>query len=124
MISELLERVRNPEDWSKPCTAWAGLSQLRNHLNNRVSKKTALRLSEISPSLATLADTEIMMPGDLGGKEHSVQIARFEGSMVVLPTKTKPKKFSLIGTDGASTRTCSRVWRTSTWTSASCSSSA
>ena len=37
--------------------------------------------------------TEIMMPGDLGGKEHSVQIARFEGSMLVLPTKTKPKKF-------------------------------
>ena len=44
----------------------------------RVNKKNALKLAEISPSLVALRDTEIMMPGDLGGKEHSVQIAREE----------------------------------------------
>ena len=66
-----------------------------------MNKKSAvLKLAEISPALSSLRSTEIMMPGDLGGREHSVQIARFEGNMVVLPTKTKPKKFSLIGTDG------------------------
>lgn len=84
---------RNPVDWSQPCVGWAGLAQLQAQLGARVNKKSALKLAEISPALSALRATEIMMPGDLGGKEHSVQIARFEGSMVVLPTKTKPKKF-------------------------------
>ncbi|XP_023332658.1 serine/threonine-protein kinase SMG1 [Eurytemora carolleeae] len=99
-IDTLLEGIKNPEDWGTPCKAWSYLPQLQARLNSRVNKKSALKLAEISPSLYSMRNTEIMMPGDLGGKEHSVQIARFEGTMTVLPTKTKPKKFSLIGTDG------------------------
>ena len=67
---------------------------LQKALGSRVAKKNLLKLSEISPALYSLRNTEIMMPGDHGaGKQHTVQIARFEGTMSVLPTKTKPKKF-------------------------------
>ena len=95
-IDTLLEGIKNPEDWGTPCKAWSYLPQLQARLNSRVNKKSALKLAEISPSLYSMRNTEIMMPGDLGGKEHSVQIARFEGTMTVLPTKTKPKKFRYI----------------------------
>jgi len=99
-ISTLLDRVRNPADWAAPSEGWTALGQLQQQLAARAGKRNfALKLSEISPSLHSLRDTDITMPGQnmLSGL---VQVARFDTTMSILPTKTKPKKLSMVGDNG------------------------
>ena len=97
-ISTLMDRVRAPVDWEKPTDGWTLLASLQQQLQQRAGKRPALKLGEISPLLAGLRDTGIAMPGHTG--EALVNVARFDTSISVLPTKTKPKKLSMVGNDG------------------------
>ena len=100
IISNLMERVKNPVDWSSPSEGWTALGQLQQQLAHRAGKRNFnLKLSEISPSLYNLRETDITMPGT-NMVSGLVRISRFDSSMSVLPTKTKPKKFCMIGDDG------------------------
>ena len=70
-------------------------------------------LKDVSPRLAAMRDTSIPMPG-VGGSLDSpaaagladgsgsgaVTIAGFKHEVTVLPTKTRPKKLSILGSDG------------------------
>ena len=56
-------------------------------------------MSEISPSLYNLRDTDISLPGH-NTVTTPVKMARFDNTMSVLPTKTKPKKLSMLGDNG------------------------
>jgi PI-3-kinase-related kinase SMG-1 len=100
-IDSLLERVRQPADWSRPTEAWAGLQQLQQQLQLRAHGKrgASLRLAEISPLLVGLRDTAIAMPGHQGDG-GLVTVRGFDGGITILPTKTKPKKLSMMGDDG------------------------
>ena len=97
-ISSTLEKVKSPLDWGKPTEGWAGLATLQQQLAARAGKRPALKLGEISPVLHQLRDTEIAMPGHLG--DSLVTVARFDPTITILPTKTKPKKLSMMGSDG------------------------
>jgi hypothetical protein len=69
-------------------------------------------LKDVSPRLATMRNTSIPMPGvsgmmsgppAAGGLEASpgaVTIASIVDEVTVLPTKTRPKKLRMIGSDG------------------------
>ena len=97
-ITTLMDRVRAPVDWEKPTEGWTLLASLQQQLQQRAGKRPALKLGEISPQLAGLRDTGIAMPGHTG--EELVNVSRFDTSISVLPTKTKPKKLSMVGNDG------------------------
>ncbi|XP_037086107.1 serine/threonine-protein kinase SMG1-like [Pollicipes pollicipes] len=58
----------------------------------------ALSLDDISPVLAGLRDTAVCMPGVAGA--CGLMVSAIERSVLILPTKTKPKKLQLCGSDG------------------------
>ena len=97
-IADMMDRLRSPADPSKPSEAWDALSKLYNTLSSKYMAKTALKLSDISPTLHALRRTKIPMPGLTDSRE--VDIESVENGLSVLLTKTKPKKVALLGNDG------------------------
>jgi PI-3-kinase-related kinase SMG-1 len=55
-------------------------------------------MESISPKLALLKATSIPLPGKDGG--HQCTIYSISNSLLVLPTKTKPKKLMFMGSNG------------------------
>ncbi|KAG1052205.1 hypothetical protein G6F42_028951 [Rhizopus arrhizus] len=62
-------------------------------------KVRILELSQVSPYLHSMKNTPIALPGQ-NENEESCFIDSFGSSVIVLPTKTKPKKLDMKGTDG------------------------
>ena len=58
-----------------------------------------LKLSDISPFLSGIKSSQITMPG-LNTCNETIFIQSFDDNVVILPTKTKPKKLVLLGSDG------------------------
>lgn len=70
-------------------------------LQQRAQKRASylLRLDEISPRLATMASTEMALPGEVSATD-AVTIQSVGNTITILPTKTKPKKLYFLGSDG------------------------
>lgn len=64
-----------------------------------MQKSRLLKLSDVSPFLARSRDSIIPMPG-LPQREHIITVQSFDSNLQVLPTKTKPKKLQLMGSNG------------------------
>ena len=100
-IEAALEMLRNPkvqEDYD-PLRVWQPFEDVL--LNLRENSKRRLDLKHISPKLAGRQASAIPMPGLLAGtKAQVVTIQSFQSEVLILPTKTKPKKLALIGSDG------------------------
>src|SRR6478735_6735631 len=60
-------------------------------------KVRVLELSEVSPYLYNLKNTSIGMPGH---SDLDCYIDSFGSNVIVIPTKTKPKKLDFKGSDG------------------------
>lgn len=63
-----------------------------------IQKVRVLELSQISPFLSNMKNTPIGMPGNQ--QDESCFIQSFGKNVIVLPTKTKPKKLDVKGSDG------------------------
>nr|XP_043627298.1 uncharacterized protein LOC122598883 [Erigeron canadensis] len=76
-------------------------------------RKSSVSLSEVAPQLALLSSSDVPMPGlekqlTVSESERDqkstlqgiVTIASFSEQIVILPTKTKPKKLVIVGSDG------------------------
>ncbi len=105
-------------DWARPQAAWAPLRAAAAALA-RQQRQPLPPLAELSPLLATMSDTQVPMPGYLddgtgglygsagggcggaGFGEAGVTVASVGGEVVALPTKTRPKRISLVGSDGS-----------------------
>lgn len=97
-IKDMLEKLCNPVDPRKPNEAWNALKALQCKLQARATKRAsyALRMSDVSPALADLHNTQIAMPG----VKTVLTISAIHNHIAVLPTKTKPKKLVFQGSDG------------------------
>lgn len=97
-IEQALEKLRHPQNPRCPNDAWSALKNLQFKLQSRATKRAsyALRMADVSPSLAQLNNTKIAMPG----VESKVTISALNNHIAVLPTKTKPKKLVFHGSDG------------------------
>lgn len=75
--------------------------QVMLSLQQRAQKRTSylLRLEEISPCLASMTNTEIALPGEFSDRD-AITIHSVGSTITILPTKTKPKKFIFLGSDG------------------------
>jgi len=75
--------------------------QIMLSLQQRAQKRASylLHLNEISPRLASMAATEIAMPGEVSATD-AVTIQSVGNTITILPTKTKPKKLFFLGSDG------------------------
>ena len=77
-------------------------TQFQQMLMQRAQKRmaSAISLHEVSPHLAAITSSNITLPGLENIGEHPVTLESFDLDIHVLPTKTKPKKISMIGSDG------------------------
>ncbi|KAK0144339.1 Serine/threonine-protein kinase SMG1 [Merluccius polli] len=100
-ISSALERLRSPHNPAIPASSWAPFKQIMLSLQQRAQKRASylLHLNEISPRLASMAATEIAMPGEVSATD-AVTIQSVGNTITILPTKTKPKKLFFLGSDG------------------------
>ncbi|GLT97003.1 hypothetical protein SLE2022_145910 [Rubroshorea leprosula] len=76
-------------------------------------RKSSISLGEVAPQLAMLSSSDVPMPGlekQVTASESNrgltstlqeiVTIASFSEQLTILPTKTKPKKLGMLGSDG------------------------
>ncbi|XP_026671607.1 serine/threonine-protein kinase SMG1 [Ceratina calcarata] len=101
-IEEAINKLNNPKNPAKPQIANTCLKQLESKLAQRVHRRAAYSLSmnDISPTLASLRNTCIAMPGVAANDNKIVTIESVDSNVQILPTKTKPKKLVFHGSDG------------------------
>ncbi|KXZ49313.1 PI3kinase-like protein [Gonium pectorale] len=104
-------------DWARPAPAWAPLRAASATLARRL-RQPLPPLAELSPVLAALAGSEIPMPGcndgacdggaaaaaaasGVAGGAAVVTVVGVESEVVAMSTKTRPKRVTLRGSDGA-----------------------
>ncbi|GAN02379.1 hypothetical protein MAM1_0021c01822 [Mucor ambiguus] len=78
---------------------WECFQQFHRQLMAETHKVRILELSQVSPYLHNMKNTPIGLPGQSENEEPCF-IDSFGSNVIVLPTKTKPKKLDLKGTNG------------------------
>ncbi|RHY96067.1 hypothetical protein DYB35_005229 [Aphanomyces astaci] len=90
----LSSRLANP--WVQ--CLWSPFEDILNRLN-ACQRRSSLQMASISPVLASWESSLVHMPG-----MPTLQIHRVAPDVQILATKTKPKCFELVGSDGVSHR--------------------
>ncbi|CAH1764116.1 6132_t:CDS:10 [Entrophospora sp. SA101] len=90
-IHKAFEKLRTPMSWDTIKDGWNFFRKLQT--------SRTLKLAEVSPFLSTINSSLIDMPGLPTYSDH-VTIQSFDENIIILPTKTKPKKLNLYGSDG------------------------
>ncbi|KRY22649.1 Serine/threonine-protein kinase SMG1 [Trichinella patagoniensis] len=102
-IGKIVEQVEDENciDLNK---IWDQFCQLHADLAEQTKNKSwLLKMEEISPKLAEMKDTMIPIPG-VFENDQPVMIKSVCAEVKILPTKTKPKKFSFVGSNGVKYR--------------------
>ena len=101
IIDSAIRRLKEPPSYSNPQSVWEPFKEFQQTLMVRSQKRmqASLSLNEISPHLAAISSTCIALPGH-NQEDEPVTLESFMLDVAVLPTKTKPKKISMIGSDG------------------------
>ncbi|KAF2069559.1 hypothetical protein CYY_009124 [Polysphondylium violaceum] len=86
--------IRSLEKETKPLAPFNPLQDLVHSFN--VHRLNSLNLSSINPSLAQFRPVVAQMPGI----DTNVTIQNIQPTVYLLQTKTKPKKISIVGSDG------------------------
>ncbi|KAF9910745.1 hypothetical protein BX616_010795, partial [Lobosporangium transversale] len=93
-----LDALKSPRAWNNLFEGLTKLKEVYMELGKELSGTRVLQLSNLSPELAAIQSSLIDIPSPNQGT--GVTIQSFEQQVVVIPTKTKPKKLALIGSDG------------------------
>lgn len=103
-IGDTLMHMRDPPNPSQPQSTWNSykllIQTLQQAVQKRVNRVNSLSMAQISPKLAAMKSTAIAMPGIQQSSGNVVTIEGLHNSVSILPTKTKPKKIVLVGSDG------------------------
>lgn len=102
VIKEVLEKLKNPEHPEKPQESWQPLKALQKIFQQKFHKRSSytLKMEDISPTLASIKDTVIAMPGLATSAKVRVTVSSVSNHVSILPTKTKPKKLMFHGSNG------------------------
>ncbi|KAL1239087.1 Serine/threonine-protein kinase [Trichinella pseudospiralis] len=102
-IGKIVEQVED-ENCIDLHKIWDQFCQLHADLAEQTQNKSwQLKMEEISPKLAEMHDTMIPVPG-VFENDQPVMIKTVCAEVKILPTKTKPKKFSFVGSNGVKYR--------------------
>ncbi|KAI1319718.1 hypothetical protein EDD11_003412 [Mortierella claussenii] len=97
-IQAALDCLRSPKVWTNLFEGLAMLKEVYMDLGKELSRTRILQLSNLSPELASIQSSLIDIPSP--NQDAGITIQSFEQQVVVIPTKTKPKKLTLLGSDG------------------------
>ncbi|XP_062507559.1 serine/threonine-protein kinase SMG1-like isoform X2 [Corticium candelabrum] len=104
MLEKAFDALRNPDNPRKPRHCWAPFKEFHQNLYQRSQKRAsmALKMSNISPKLAQTKNSFICMPGVTASVDDhkDISVESFVDDVLILPTKTRPKKFTVCGYDG------------------------
>ncbi|KAI7882592.1 hypothetical protein K492DRAFT_235954 [Lichtheimia hyalospora FSU 10163] len=98
-IMQAYDLLQKPKSMATYREGWDMFIRINRDLVIETHKVRILELEHISPYLASLRNTEICVPG-VYDIDNPCFIDSFGSNVVVLPTKTKPKKLDLCGSDG------------------------
>lgn len=99
-ISMALNKLKDVENNAfKPANGWSLFKVLHHTFHQRSQRRqtTSLLMDQLSPKLIQLKATAIPIPGKTIG---STTVHSIGNQIVVLPTKTKPKKLYFVGSNG------------------------
>ncbi|KAG0320022.1 Serine/threonine-protein kinase smg1 [Linnemannia gamsii] len=97
-IQSTLLALRSPKSWDNLFEGLNLLKEICLDIGKEISGTRILKLSDLSPELSAIQSSQIAIPSPDQGT--GVTIQSFDQLVVVIPTKTKPKKLTLLGSDG------------------------
>ncbi|KAG2222777.1 hypothetical protein INT45_013141, partial [Circinella minor] len=99
-IIQAFEVLQKPKSIATFRNGWDMFIQVNRNLVFETHKMRVLELEHVSPYLASLHNSTIGIPGMSNNDNSPVYIDSFGSNVVILPTKTKPKKLDMRGSDG------------------------
>ncbi|RCH99503.1 Serine/threonine-protein kinase smg1, partial [Rhizopus stolonifer] len=98
-LTHAYELLQKPTCMKEYRQGWECFQKLHRQLMAETHKFRILELDQVSPYLYNMKNTPIGIPGH-HETNASCRIDSFGTNVIILPTKTKPKKLNLRGTDG------------------------
>ncbi|CAG8452002.1 10839_t:CDS:2, partial [Paraglomus occultum] len=104
-IREAYDRLKSPKRWDGVKEGWDLFRVIHRDLTKQIQTARALPLASLSPYLSSLRSSSLPLPTfpsslSFSPRSTPLTIYSFSDTVHVLPTKTKPKKLNLIGSDG------------------------
>ena len=96
LIKDSIRIFKNPPSAFNPTSGYTPLRDMHKQLVKETKHSNLFSLRRTT-KLEALRKSSISMPGLYGTNGQVITIESFEDEVVVLPTKTKPKKLSVIG---------------------------
>ncbi|KAI8575271.1 hypothetical protein K450DRAFT_262519 [Umbelopsis ramanniana AG] len=97
-IRQAFTSLEKPTNWKNYRQGWDCFQKLHRELMKETAKLRILKLSQLSPYLAQIKGTDIPIPG-IQDPNDECTIDSFVEEIITLPTKTRPKKVNLKGSD-------------------------
>ncbi|GAM22047.1 hypothetical protein SAMD00019534_052220 [Acytostelium subglobosum LB1] len=91
------ERSRKEGDLNQ---AWDLYYQVFRRIYKQLPQMISLELQYISPRLMNSRDMELVVPGTYRAGEPIIRIQSFSQVLSVIPSKQRPRKLTIIGSDG------------------------
>ncbi|KAJ3043387.1 Serine/threonine-protein kinase smg1 [Rhizophlyctis rosea] len=98
-IGSAMAELRKPASFAQPKDAWNPFKELHTALGKEVQRPRQLALGDLSSFLASARVSDIPIPG-LPVHDTLSTVQSFDQVVHVLPTKTKPKKMTIVGSNG------------------------
>eukprot|EP00667_Euglena_gracilis_P000062 EG_transcript_62 len=93
------QRTGDEQDINQAWELYYSIFKRLNGLLFQQQSTTTLELQCVSPKLHEAKDLELAMPG-LVGTHNVTHIASFHPEMTVMPSKQRPRKLTILGSDG------------------------
>ncbi|KAH6585817.1 hypothetical protein BASA50_000978 [Batrachochytrium salamandrivorans] len=99
VVEQSLCELRETAKYEEPQILLDSFRQIHSQLHKYVRRSQTLRLADVSPYLSTISNSLISVPG-LMDEHGMLTVAGCEEELLILPTKTKPKKITLRASNG------------------------
>jgi serine/threonine-protein kinase mTOR len=97
---ELCNTYRQSNDVGDLNQAWDLYYQVFRRIARQLPQLNHLELAYVSPRLLTARDLDLAVPGTYQSGRPIIRIVSFEPTLSVISSKQRPRKMSLIGSDG------------------------
>ncbi|KAI8892612.1 FAT domain-containing protein, partial [Globomyces pollinis-pini] len=91
------QRSGNNDDLNQ---AWDLYYQVFRRISKQLPQLMSLEMQYVSPKLLAVRDLELAMPGTYHSGEPVITIASFVPTMSVMPSKQRPRRLNIKGSDG------------------------
>ncbi|EAL66546.1 protein kinase, Atypical group [Dictyostelium discoideum AX4] len=95
--SKKYEKTRKEGDLNQ---AWDLYYQVFRRIYKQLPQMSSLELQYVSPKLLNSNNMELAVPGTYKASENVIRIQSFSQALSVIPSKQRPRKLTIIGSDG------------------------